>query len=128
MKRIKINGKVFSGGGEGKKFLELPWVKQQITEKLGFTPYPGTLNVKLTEESAKRRKLLEKTHTITICPAEGYCTGLLFKAFIGILECAIVVPEVAGYPNDLLEIIASVKLRETLQLEDGSEVTVTVNL
>ena len=128
MKRIKINGKVFSGGGEGKKFLELPWVKQQITEKLGFAPYPGTLNVKLSAESAKRRKLLEKTCTIKICPAEDYCDGLLFKAFIGILQCAIVIPQVAGYPNDLLEVIASVNLREALQLEDGCEVTVTVNL
>ncbi|MBN1244946.1 CTP-dependent riboflavin kinase [Candidatus Bathyarchaeota archaeon] len=128
MKRIKLSGTVFSGGGEGKKFLELPWVKRQITEKLGFVPYSGTLNVKLSEESAKRRKLLEKAPSVKICPADGYCNGLLFKALIGTLECAIVVPEVAGYPKNLLEIIASVNLRETLQLEDGSEVAVTVNL
>jgi len=63
-----------------------------------------------------------------ICPADGYCNGLLFKAFIGTLECAIVVPEVAGYPKALLEIIAPVNLRETLQLEDGGEVTVTASL
>jgi len=128
LKRIKLSGTVFSGGGEGRKFLELPWVKRQITEKLGFVPYSGTLNVKLSEESAKRRKLLEKAPSVKICPADGYCNGLLFKALIGTWACAIVVPEVAGYPKDLLEIIASVNLRETLQLEDGSEVTVTVNL
>ena len=63
-----------------------------------------------------------------ICPADGYCNGLLFKAFICTLECAIVVPEVAGYPKTLLEIIAPVNLRETLQLEDGGEVTITVSL
>ena len=51
MKKMKLNGAIFSGGGNGKKFLELPWVKQQIREKLGFTPYPGTLNVKLNEKS-----------------------------------------------------------------------------
>ena len=126
MKRIKLSGTVFSGGGEGKKFLELQWVKRQITEKLGFVPYSGTLNVKLSEESAKRRKLLEKAPSVKICPADGYCNGLLFKALIGTLECAIVVPEVAGYPKNLLEIIASVNLRETLQLKDGSEVTVNL--
>jgi riboflavin kinase len=125
---MELSGTVFSGGGEGKKFLELPWVKQQLTEKLGFAPYSGTLNVKLSEESVKRRKLLEKAHSIKICPADGYCTGTLFKASIGTLECAIVVPEVEGYPKDLLEIIAAVNLREQLKLEDGSEVTVTVNL
>jgi riboflavin kinase len=128
LKRINFSGTVFSGGGEGKKFLCLPWVKRQIKQKLGFAPYLGTLNVMLSEESAKRRKLLEKAHSLKICPADGYCNGLLFKASIGTLECAIVVPEVAGYPKTLLEIIAPVNLRETLQLEDGGEVTITVSL
>jgi riboflavin kinase len=128
LKRIEFNGKVFSSRGEGKKFLELPWVKRQIKQKLGFTPYAGTLNVMLSEESVKRKKLLEKAHSIKIYPADGYCSGKLIKAFIGKLECAIVVPEVAGYPKGVLEIIAPVNLREALQLEDGGEVTVTVNL
>jgi len=128
LKRIELNGKVFSGRGESRSFLELPWVKRQIKQKLGFTPYLGTLNVRLSEESVKRKKLLEKTHSIKVYPADGYCSGTLIKAFIGKLECAIVVPEVAGYPKDVLEIIASVNLREMLQLEDGGEVTVTVNL
>jgi riboflavin kinase len=128
LKRIELNGKVFSSRGEGKKFLELPWVKRQIKQKLGFTPYAGTLNIRLSEENGKRKKLLEKTHAIKVRPAEGYCNGKLIKAFIGNLECAIVVPEVAGYPKDVLEVIAPVNLRETLQLEDGGEVTVTVTL
>jgi riboflavin kinase len=128
LKRIELNGTVFSSRGEGKKFLELPWVKQQIRQKLGFTPYPGTLNVMLSEESVKRKKLLEKAHPIKVFPADGYCSGALIKAFIGTLECAIVVPEVARYPKDVLEVIAAVNLRETLQLEDGGEVKVTVNL
>ena len=59
MKRIKLDGKVFSGRGEGKKFIELPWVKRQIIKKLGFKPYLGTLDVKLTEKSAKKRKILD---------------------------------------------------------------------
>ena len=128
LKRIKLSGKVLSGGGEGKRFLDLPWVKRQILETLGFIPYSGTLNLRLSEESVKGRKLLEKAHSIRVCPAEGYCNGVLIKASIGILECAIVVPEIAGYPKDVLEIIASVNLREKLQLKDGGEVTVTVNL
>lgn len=128
MERITLCGIVFSGGGEGKRFLDLPWVKRQIEETLGFIPYSGTLNLRLSEESVKRRKLLEKAHSIKVCPAEGYCNGVLIKAFIGTLECAVVVPEIAGYPKDVLEIIASVNLREKLQLENGAEVAVSVNL
>jgi riboflavin kinase len=128
LKKIKLSGKVFSGRGEGEKFLEMPWVKRQIKGKLGFTPYLGTLNVRLFEENAKRRKLLEKATAMQVCPAEGYCSGKIFKASVGVLECAIVVPEVPGYATDILEIIAPANLREKLQLADGDQITVTVNL
>jgi len=128
LKRIEFSGTVFSSRGEGKKFLDLPWVKRQIKQKLGFIPYSGTLNVMLSEESIKLKKLLEKAHSIKVCPTDGYCSGTLIKAFIGTFECAIVVPEVAGYPKGVLEVIAPVNLREQLQLEDGGEVTVTVIL
>jgi riboflavin kinase len=119
---------VFSGTGEGKKYLILPWVKRQVEEKLGFTPYPGTLNILLSEESAKRRKLLVTADAMKICPAEGYCNGILHKAHIGGLECAIVIPEVASYPDDYLEVIAADYLRAKLQLKDGDTVTVTADM
>jgi riboflavin kinase len=128
LKRVKLNGTVFSGEGEGKKFVELPWVRRQIIKKLGFIPYPGTLNLKLTEKSVKQRNLLEKAPTMQILPAEGYYSGLLFKAFIGIVECAIVLPQITSYPKTLLEVIASINLRVALKLENGSQVTVVVNV
>lgn len=128
MEKIKFSGKVFSGKGGGKKFLELQWVKRQINAILGFTPYAGTLNIRLSDESVTRRKLLGKAASMTVYPAEGYRNGKLFKASIGTLECAIVIPEVAGYPENVLEIIAPVNLREKFQLADGDDITVTVNL
>jgi riboflavin kinase len=128
LKKLKLSGKVFSGRGEGEKFLELPWVKRQVKEKIGFTPYHGTLNVRLSEESVERRELLEKATSMKVCPAEGFCTGRIFKAFVGVWTCAVVIPEVAGYPADVLEIIAPANLRGELQLADGDEITVTVSL
>ena len=122
MKKIEFDGVVFSGGGEGKKFLDLPWVKKQIKQKLGFTPYPGTLNVRLSEGSIENRKLLKRAASIKICP------GLLIKASIGSCDCAIVVPEVAGYPSGILEIIAPFGLREKLHLNEGNNVRIKVDL
>ena len=128
MKTIEFSGSVFSGRSEGRKFIALPWVKRQIREKLGFIPYPGTLNVRLSEESTQRRKFLDDTEGMSICPSEGYCSGLLFKAEIEGLDCAVVVPQVEGYPLDVLEVIASVNLKEKLGLRDGDEITVTVHV
>jgi riboflavin kinase len=123
--KLTLEGKVFTGEGNGKKFLSLPWVRKQIEENLGFTPFLGTLNLKLTREGASLRKQLENVDTIRICPAEGYCVGLLFTAFIGQEKCAIILPQVKDYPENVLEIIAPVNLRVKLNLSDNDSVVVT---
>jgi len=126
--KIIFKGTVFSGTGEGRKFIDLPWVKRQIEEKLGFTPYSGTLNIRLSNESAKQKKLLENAERLEVYPEKGYCTGILIKAYIDNLECAIIIPQVTNYPSDVLEVIAPWYLRERLKITDGSEVTITVNV
>ncbi len=121
-------GIVYSGSGDGKKFVCLPWVKRQIEQKLGFSPYPGTLNLHINEENKKKKILLETPNGIMIEPQIGYCPGILLKACVGSLECAVVTPKVPNYPSDVLEIISPVYLREHLNLADGSLVTITVNV
>ncbi|MGD0646088.1 MAG: DUF120 domain-containing protein [Candidatus Bathyarchaeia archaeon] len=128
MRKITFKGTVFSGTGEGRKFIDLPWVKRQIEEKLGFTPYSGTLNLHLTKESVKQKKLLENTKQLDVLPQKGYCIGTLIKSHIDSLECAIIIPQVPNYPSDVLEIIAPWYLRDRLNLADNSEVIVTVNV
>lgn len=129
MKTLHVKGIVFSGKGEGTRFIELPWVKKQITEKLGFTPHPGTLNIKLTKENFKSRASLEKVEAMEISPVIGFHRGRFFKAYLmGNLKCAVVIPEVSNYPRDILEVIAPVNLREKLQLKDGDCVEVKILL
>lgn len=128
MKTLCLNGKVFSGKGGGAKFITLDWVKQQIEEKLGFVPFTGTLNIKLTEDSVKLRQLMDKANSTEITPAKDFCRGKCFKAFIIDLKCAVIIPEVAGYPENVVEIIAPANLRERFKLKDGDNVEVKVFL
>jgi len=129
-KTLCLEGKVTSGSGEGTKFTELPWVKKQISEKLGFLPNRGTLNIHLTSESAKRSESLRKTRAIEIPPEEeGFCTATCYKAiFMETVECAIIIPEIADYPKDILETIAPVNLRKKFQLKNGATVKIEVIL
>ena len=124
--KIDLAGRVFTGQGEGKKYVKLSWVRRQIKEKIGFNPYPGTLNLRLDEENVKRRVLLEKDATLRVCHSEGYCTGLLFKASLNGGTCGVVIPQVENYPENVLEVVASVNLKQKLRLRDGDLVTVTV--
>ena len=128
MPTLVFDGTVFSGTGAGKKFIDLPWVKRQIEEKLGFSPYSGTLNIRLTKDSAKKRVLLEKAEGTGVTPQVGYYPGVMFKAKIGSLAAGVVIPKVPNYPSDVLEVIAPVYLRERLRLADGSLVAVTVDV
>ncbi len=126
--KIELSGKVFTGQGEGGIYVARPWVRSQIEEKLGFTPYVGTLNLKLSPDSEQQRKVLEKSASLRVCASGGCCSGIIFKASMGSLDCAVVIPEVEGYPTDVLEVISWTNLREKLHFQDGDEVTVTVKL
>jgi riboflavin kinase len=122
-----VRGRVFSGGGGGAKFMKLPWVTRQIAEKLGFTPYPGTLNLRMTESGGTLKEWLRNAEPVEILPVEGFCRGRCFKAFfMNTLKCAVLIPEVENYPEDIVEVIASMNLRERFKLKDGDMVNVQI--
>ena len=74
------------------------------------------------------RKLLRKEKSKIIYPEEGYCTGLLFDAYVKGIKCAVVAPKIEDYPRSVLELIAAMNLRKTLKLEDGDTVSVLVKI
>jgi riboflavin kinase len=128
LSEINFIGRIVSGRGEGEKYLRLEWVKQQLTEKLGFEPFPGTLNLQLDQNYIKEKRLLNKKSALGICQSTGYCIGLLFKASIVGQACAVIIPKVKDYPSNLLEIVSEFDLRRELHLSDNDEVEVTVFL
>jgi riboflavin kinase len=126
MASVKLIGEAISGKGDGRKYIQLPWVVQQIKEKIGFIPYPGTLNLKLNESSVKEKSRLEDKSSERICPAKGYCWGLLFKAKTNDVECGLVIPQIEHYPKDLIEIISPINLRDKLKIQNGNILRVIV--
>jgi riboflavin kinase, archaea type len=126
MQTLTFSGTVFSGTGQGKKFITLPWVQQQIIKKAGFNPYPGTLNIRLTKKSTETKPKLNKLNGAIINPAEGYFIGVLYEAKISGECCFVVLPQMSNYPTDVLELVAPCNLRDKLKLHDGDLVTVQV--
>ncbi len=129
---ITIRGKVFSGVGEGRYYVSLDGYRKQFIEKLGFDPYPGTLNLKIPKEQLYFRRRLDEEEGILI---EGFSTPdrtfgevKAFRCKVDGIEGAIVMPKRTHYPEDVLEVIAPVKLRDSLNLKDGDYVDVEVIL
>ncbi|MDV0445048.1 hypothetical protein MmiAt1_06030 [Methanimicrococcus sp. At1] len=128
--QLELEGVVASGLGEGQYYISIDGYMEQFQKKLGFKPFPGTLNVKIKEYCLELRKRMEELPYIKI---EGFSDGQrtygasdCYPAEIGGIQGFIIVPERTHYQGDLLEIIAPVKMREVLKLKDGDEIKVTV--
>ena len=129
---ITVEGIVFTGLGEGAYYTSKEIYKKQFIEKLGFDPYPGTLNLKLTTDyDLKTRMELEAYPAIEI---HGFKTE---DRTFGDIKCypAIIDNKVKGallsamrshYDSSVLEIIAPVNLRKQLKLKDGQKLKVEV--
>lgn len=112
---------VRDGKGEARKFTQLDWVRRQTRDKLGFDPYPGTLNLHTADGAVLASRA---TLGIVIEPEPGFCAARCYHVRVNERVDAVwIVPEVKGYPPDQVELIAPVSLRDTLHLKEGSIVT-----
>jgi len=128
---IEMYGYLISGLGEGQYYIGLEGYRSQFEENLSFVPFPGTLNVQLTDFSVTMREKVGMVHAIHI---SGFTDGQrtfgavkCYPAQIEGIRSAVVVPDRSHYPDDLVEIIAPVNLRKTLGLEDGDKVRIVVD-
>lgn len=124
----KISGVVFSDLGQGASFMALAWVRQSVRERLGFSPYPATLNLRLEleEDVAAWREVKQEIAGIDLPPPDpSFCHARCFLVDIGGRQRgAVVVPEVDGYPPNKVEVIAPVRIKDQLSLKDGDTVTI----
>lgn len=124
---IPLEGKVFSGLGEGGYYVSMKGYKHQFLLKLGFNPYPGTLNLKLDPANIEARRRLETYPPVIV---EGFesrrrtfgqvkCYSVTINDAV---EGSIIIINRTHYDSSVLELIAPMNLREKLNLKDGSNI------
>lgn len=129
---VTLEGTVFTGLGEGAYYTSKENYRRQFSEKLGFDPYPGTLNLKLTSDyDIKTRLELEAFPAIEVTgfKNEDRTFGLV-KCYPAIIENkvkgALITALRSHYDVSVLEIIAPVCLRKQLNLKDGNKVKIEI--
>lgn len=128
---VEINAVVFSGLSEGAYYMGMEGYRKQFRSKLGFDPFPGTLNLRVKKEDLGARRELDSNAFVEI---EGFANktrtyGAVkgYRAIInGEVQGAVIVPVRAHYGEDVIEVISPEKLRTRFNLKDGDVVNIRV--
>lgn len=130
--KLEVVGAVFSGLGEGAYYVSMKGYRKQFLAKLGFEPFPGTMNLKLN--SSVYRKIRRDLGTMKGIHIDGFKDGKrsfggaeCFKATLnGKVEGAVLVIERTIHDDTVMEIISPINLRKYFRLNEGDEVRVTI--
>lgn len=120
-------GRVRTGLGRGAQFTGLDWVRAQFGRRLGIDPWPGTLNLVVDDPDQRDRhaRLLAGPSVPLPAADPGHCDARGFPVVLdGRFAAAVIVPDIPGYPADQVELVASVQLRERLDVRDEDRVSV----
>ena len=112
--------------------MALDWVQDCLKQSLGYNPFPATLNVrpKAAEDAQVWRRVKSTFAGTPLAPAaNGFCRAKIYRVEIHApanaakIAGAILLPEVKDYPNDKIEIVAPVRLKDYLGVGDGDQLT-----
>ncbi|MBS3054326.1 MAG: DUF120 domain-containing protein [Candidatus Aenigmarchaeota archaeon] len=122
---MRIKGKVFSGFGRGHDLIE-KW-KGRITYLLKFEPFPGTLNVRLEKPlNMAPYSTIEMDYVLSHGKRhiDAYFAPIKLVSGGRAEECWAMRDADKTYGIDVLEIVATKSLKESLGLKDGDEVEI----
>lgn len=130
-KELQIRGRATSGLGEGRYYLDQKGYVDQFLAKLGFRPYPGTLNLEIRGAELNKLRILKASPAIIIEAFQDqertFGAVDAWHARVREVNCAAILPQ-RTHHSRTLELIAVEYLRDRLKISDGDELEVLVQL
>ncbi|MFX0010713.1 MAG: DUF120 domain-containing protein [Candidatus Hermodarchaeota archaeon] len=139
LQSILIIGEVIEGMHEGGYYVSIKGYYDQFKNKLGFEPYKGTLNLKLSDTN--NEMLREKLYNMTPVIIEGfkdqnreYGPVKCYDVYISrldnknnIQQAAILDIQRTHHQKNIIEILAKPYLRDSFNLKDGDKLILNFN-
>ena len=122
-----IEGRLVSGLGQAAAFTQIDWVRRQLIDLVGIDPHPGTVNLALRDNANRSRwRNWRDLPGHAMVPADAaFCSARCYAVRIeGRIPAAVVLPDIAAYPEDKLELVAALPVREHLSLDENALLTV----
>lgn len=124
---MELKGIITSGMGKGAYFMALPVYKDQFKEKLDISPFPGTLNIKISQEQINNIHKIRKDKLRIIKGKDNFGDVLLIKAVLNDrINGAIIFPKKTTHGENILEFIAVQNIKKELNLKDGDSVKISL--
>ena len=131
---IEFMGNIISGMGEGAYYMSMKGYTKQFKSKLGYIPFPGTLNIKL-----KDKKFVEAKHELDAHDGiriDGFSDG---KRTYGWVKCypakinnsvdgMLITLERTHYDDSILELISHTNIKKAAKLSSGSQISIRVSI
>lgn len=146
--RITLSGVLVSGMGEGAYYMTLDGYTRQFRSKVGYVPFPGTLNVRLSGRrhmEAVRRLKSERVGRMIDSFSDGrrtYGWAICYPALLRAgpagdggdstgsktaeVQCDLITLERTHHDDSIIELISAVCIREATMISDGSDVTIEI--
>ena len=148
IKPMLFKGKIVTGMGEGAYYMSLEGYKKQFQNKLGYEPFPGTLNIKIEDKNYlnSRKDLINypsiyidgfknsdrtfgwvRCYPATISQetrlsrevAQSQATDISNDVHVLLLERT-------HHNNNLIEVIGPLNIKESSNLKNGDDVVVKI--
>ncbi len=129
---VELQGTVVSGIGEGAYYMSLKGYTKQFKNKIGYVPFPGTLNISLI-----KNEYIESIHQFDALEGilikgfsdekRTYGWVRCFKAKLNkSIDCELIRLERSLHDKKIIELISKINLRKAAKLSDESIVTITI--
>ena len=148
IKPMLFKGKIVTGMGEGAYYMSLEGYKKQFQNKLGYEPFPGTLNVKIEEKNYlnSRKDLINypsifidgfknsdrtfgwvRCYPATISQETKLCQDMTKSQTTDISsDVHVLLLERTHHNNNLIEVIGPLNLKESSNLKNGDTIVVMI--
>ena len=129
---LELRGKIVSGMGEGAYYMSLKEYSKQFKLKLGYIPFPGTLNVRLDDEKYIQAigNLTQHAGIKIDSFSDGKRTFGWVKCFSGRInnkiECELIILERTHHDKSIIEFISKNYIRKSLKIRDNSSINIKI--
>ena len=131
---LSLTGMITTGMGEGAYYMSMKGYTKQFKSKLGYVPFPGTLNIRLNEKKFSQAiSQLSNYEGIKINSfSDGKRTFGWVKCFKSKInnkvDCELILLERTHHDTTIVEFISKNNIRKSLKISDNSNTKVKISI